>query len=348
MPIEGGRMSAAMYEAWRKTLADTLYSPGLANLPAYLDIEDDVLVACANAVEPGLVHTVDSAEALLIDAVLPTINIGAGAVPSVVLASHETPSALWRSLRRSDHYDPWSTPPPSLPFLAVMSRAAENMAADETFAAHNYYDRLVSLLGIPPARKELLKAGIARVSERLWDDLNTWLDDMGGSRGLPTAEAIGHRYVGLPISQAMLRAADRAKFPEFFDDAGFTPGQSLALSDLAEYVDQWLSHGVIGPQTGLIALRSIWRKRDGKDVLCQALSTSLGLWDGSLGEGVTAAGKPRGVQLTCRIARQGAFSPMRLNLSIALRGRLDGPRALPAEWEVKSSTEPQAQNHVSH
>ena len=44
MPIEGGRMSAAMYEAWRKTLADTLYSPGLANLPAYLDIEDDVLV----------------------------------------------------------------------------------------------------------------------------------------------------------------------------------------------------------------------------------------------------------------------------------------------------------------
>ena len=194
---------------------------------------------------------------------------------------------LWRSLRRGDGYDPWTTPPPSLPFLAVMSRAAEIMAADETFAAHNYYDRLVGLLGISPSRKELLKAGIARVSERLWDDLNTWLDDMGGSRGLPTAEAIGHRYVGLPISQAMLRSADRAKFPEFFDDAGFTPGQSLALSDLAEYVDQWLSHGVIGP-------------RDGPH--CAAWHLAQARWQGR-----ALPGAKHGVEPVGRLPRRGRY-----------------------------------------
>ena len=146
-------MRSTNYEAWRQALADTLYPTGLANLPAYLDIEDDVLLACASAVEPKAVHTIESAQAWLIDAVLPTINVGAGAVPSAVLASHEGSSALWRSLRRGDGYDPWTTPPPSLPLLAVMSRAAENMAADESFAAHNYYDRLVGLLGISPSRK---------------------------------------------------------------------------------------------------------------------------------------------------------------------------------------------------
>ena len=62
---------------WRTRSTPT----GLANLPAYLDIEDDVLLACASAVEPKAVHTIESAQAWLIDAVLPTINFGSGRRP---------------------------------------------------------------------------------------------------------------------------------------------------------------------------------------------------------------------------------------------------------------------------
>jgi len=49
----------------------------------------------------------------------------------------------------------------------------------------------------------------------LLGSLNSWLDSMGGSRGLPTAEAIGHRYVGIALSQALIRDADRQLLPQF-------------------------------------------------------------------------------------------------------------------------------------
>lgn len=75
-----------------------------------------------------------------------------------------------------------------------------------------------------PDEKRHFEQGYRRFGERYWGALNKWLEGEDGLRGLPTAVAVGHRYVGLPISQVLVREADRERLPHFFIYAGFPPG----------------------------------------------------------------------------------------------------------------------------
>jgi hypothetical protein len=84
------------------------------------------------------------------------------------------------------------------------------MRGDPNFGSNNYYGRLVQLLQIDPktdkkAAKKI-EGAFRQDSLELWNGLNSWLHDQDGALGTPTAYSFDWRaYVGVPISQALLR-----------------------------------------------------------------------------------------------------------------------------------------------
>src|SRR5206468_743357 len=143
---------------------------------------------------------------------------------------------LWETTRRKG-------PPPTLPLLAVLSLAAESMAAGDGMASTNYYGRLARLLGISESSaSNRVESAYREIAQRLWDSLNDWPELEGGARGTPTAYAVGaHRHVGLPLSQALIRAADRRSLRRLFASVGLSAGETIGLDDMLQILDAWLT-----------------------------------------------------------------------------------------------------------
>src|SRR5262249_28545337 len=112
-------------------------------------------------------------------------------------------------------------PPPFLALLAFFSTVAEEMRTDEQFSSNNYYGRLCQRLKVDPSSRGAWRPAVTQAyrddASRLWPVYNSWLRDADGRLGLPTARSYNHLvYVGVPISQALVRANDRNKLVELF------------------------------------------------------------------------------------------------------------------------------------
>ena len=173
----------------------------------------------------------DRVEETLAEVVSKTLRHDAG--PAAIFERHMVRMRRWVRGGRSDV-------PPFLALLATFCIAAEQMAAGDGMSSNNYYGRLRSVLGWDPTRLAA-RQGYQRVAERLWGELNRWLIELDGLRGLPTAYALSHRYVGLTVSQALIRSADHERLKEFFRQYGFAPGADVAPSDLVLVLGDWIT-----------------------------------------------------------------------------------------------------------
>lgn len=165
-------------------------------------------------------------EKALCSAVADTLGSGG---PAAVFASHMYRTKQWQRSKRTG-------PPPFLALLAVFCMAAEQMAAADGMSSANYFGRLRKALGYTAADTKIDTA-YRRVAERLWGALNSWLVELDGRRGLPTAYALTFRFVGLPVSQALVRKSDRDRLNEFFRRFGFAPGTDVPPSELRARVE---------------------------------------------------------------------------------------------------------------
>ena len=224
----------ARYERWNQAIADVVYSPAMAGKRVFLDLEEELLDEVQERAEP------DAPEAApaLIEAVKGTLILRAGA--SFVLRDH---------LQRLDRwYDgPMVEPPPCLGLLALLSLVAENMRDSDAMRAHNFYGRLAEKLGLDEAQLRWFESAYRdrrhkeAASAELWGALNDWLEMMEGGRGLPTAVPVGHEHIGLPLSQALVRQADRDKFLGLFASQGLQAGSCIPASELTAHIDEWMS-----------------------------------------------------------------------------------------------------------
>ena len=110
--------------------------------------------------------------------------------------------------------------PDCVAFLASMVLAASRMAEGADFSELNYFTHLCDILGVEPepGGQSNRPAGLPRGEEEsLWLEWNDWLSRQGL---LPTA-ARGpdgpHKYINYPLSQALLREADRQHLEDIFD-----------------------------------------------------------------------------------------------------------------------------------
>lgn len=264
------------YISWNEAIAEVMFPELEAPEPVYLDLEDDALAEIAARV--GV--STDRVEVELAHAVARTLSPGRRA-----FRAHSAALSRWS---RDDRL----TAPPVLPVLAVLSLAAEQMAKGDGFVSHNFYGRLRGLLDLPQDDNDIV-AAYRKVAERYWGALNSWLNEWGGQRGLPSAYALGHRYIGLPISQALVRKTDRERLVHFFLRFGFAPGSDVPPSELETVLDLWMKE-VPCPATK--NLEHLWAKSEARSRIAQAASVALSSWDGRVDE---LAG---GGSLTGRIA----------------------------------------------
>lgn len=305
------------YERWNDEIAAVIFSPMAAGMPVYLDLEDDVLTEIGQAAEP---ESIDAGTAL-IATVRQTLDLNEG--PSKVFRRHLLRLDSWESTDRLDA-------PPVLALLAALSLAAENMQAADGMAANNYYGRLAELLHLDDHETKLFIDAYRKkqpatdrfVSARLWESLNDWLERLEGNRGLPTAYAVSHTHVGLPLSQALVRSVDRDKFREVFGFNGLAPHSSLPPAEMEELLSYWVDRN---PSPVSNNLQAMWlADSTARERIIDVARLCLEAWDGTY-EGTlssTSGGPPR-IDAVRVKALVRTFPRHQLDLNIVVPARTD-------------------------
>lgn len=212
----------------------------------------------------------------------------------------------------------WAATPPGLATLVTLSAAANDMHADSDVAAHNYYTRLHARLETPESRMRAVEANYRKFADDLWRRLNAWLEYWEGARGVPTAYALGNmRYVGLPLSQAVIRREDRDRLPQFFGGEALPAGIKIPNSEIEVMLDQWMARS---QPLFTSPLRALWSKAAARDQIADAVATELEAWDGS-GFDVSSQGTGRARGSAIRlVARMKTFPTRKIEFDLSIPG----------------------------
>ncbi|WP_256837749.1 hypothetical protein [Ornithinimicrobium faecis] len=300
------------YDAWNEVLAEHFFSADFAGLPVYLDADEDTLIGVADELGVERSRAIDT----LVGVVRPTLGLN----PRKPLVEHARRFQDWRnSLARTSVQRTKGTfarlePPPIAALLTVCVLAAQRIGSNQTTGAPAYYPHLRDVLGLHEADADALKRAFP-ATEAFWRGVNEYLDASEGRLGLPTAYALGRRYVGIPQSQVLVRATDRARLPDFFAEFGLIPGSEMVPADLERLLDGWIAQNPSPVSTQLVRL---WKGQGARDRIAGVAAVELSLWDGSHRSVSTRDGaQSGGVGLTA-LMRQG-FGSKSIELSFAAR-----------------------------
>lgn len=249
-------------DAVDEALADVMFSTSLSGRPVYAVPDAEVMDEVASRLN---VPAKDALKLLQRTAAI-QVGIGTGEQPFAKLARRA------RAARGLDT-------PPGLTTLSMLSLAADRMHAEGDMAANNYYGRLHELLETPDGRKSAVEHCYRDHAEDLWDALNSWLEAWEGERGIPTAYVVGQwRFVGLPLSQALVRRADRQKLAAMFSAEGLPPGYRISPSDMEATLDSWVPRV---PPLFSHTFRSLWTNPMARERITSVACLELENWDGS-------------------------------------------------------------------
>ena len=283
MPSLGEWMT---YTRWNAAIATEFFSGRYGGRPVYIDLEADALGRIAQAI--GLEHG-GSVEERLTSAVVPTLGLADGAS---LFGAHVRRLRTWRTGERD-------SPPPIVAVLALQSVVAEGMRSDEDLRASNYYGRFMQALGRDPDdqgfRQKVIR-GFDADSAELWSALNHWIGEDGETRGIPTAYSFDYRvHVGLPMSQALVRASDRDAIRTLFSELELRPGQSIALEDMERLLSAWLPDSRLSR-----GLKTLCANESALRRVAEVACIELQAWSGAVGDAPTIR---RSIALTATLRR---------------------------------------------
>lgn len=296
---------------WDRTLAAHVFSEEAAGLPVYLEVTPGMFAAVAR--ELGVIG---DPRARLLEVVRRTLFLD----DRHGFDAHRERFRMWRkravgaSGALSKRTSSESEPPPVVALLAVLVIAAERMGKDANQAAHAYYPRLGEVLGLSKAETDNLRVAFP-VTETFWRGLNDYLVAHEGRLGLPTADALSFRYVGIPQSQALVRAADRVKLPAFFSRFGLVAGSDVIAADLERLLDVWIS---ANPCPVSSNLKNLWGRGAARERVAGVVGVELSLWDGSHRESSPGSVGAAGQISICANVRQ-SFGSRSIEMSFVAR-----------------------------
>lgn len=270
--MDAGKSS---YEVVNSTINSVVLDGRFASRPLYLDIEGGVLRAIAEAF--GVSES--QVESL----------IAAGVSESLDFDS-ANPFEWHERRHRSWWLGGRETDPPFIALLCACSLAAENMRQDTDFSSTNYYERFLELLEIEDEEEKLKIRRYFKVTRKYWEAFNYYLNENEGKLGRPTAsQVISHwTYVSYPISQALVREADRSRLHSMFEDFGLVPGERLSSIEMTDYLLQW-----IGSSGSSSWLRTLWANADLHEKIAQTAVFELESWEGSDEQDPSAGSRKR-------------------------------------------------------
>lgn len=302
------------YDEWNAALARHFFSDEFAGVPVYLDVDAETLQRVAEVIGA------DGADSL-VQAVRSTLESQSGGP----LADHAQRFHAWRrSLTRTNATRAKGAsvdlaPPPVVALLTTCVLAAARMGSDPSLPAHAYYPRLGEVLGLSASESASLKRAFP-LTETFWRGMNEYLETADGNLGLPTAYALGHRYVGVPQSQALVRATDRSRLPEFFDAFGLAPGSEMITADLERLLDSWITQNPSPVSNQLVRL---WKGGKARERIAGVVAVELSHWDGSSRESDVSDARTRGSLELTALVRQG-FGSKNVEFSFVARVPVPG------------------------
>lgn len=287
---------------WNAAVSEAFFPVMPSPAPVYLDLEGDQLAALAALTGTPANEVIDR----LAEATRATMDLTGR--PSLVLFAHNSDLREWRNRRTGE--SGFAEPPPVLGLLAVLSATAEFMRQSDGMSEANYYGRLAQVLGVVE-HKDLVAAGYRKVAEPFWRALNDWLVGLDGLRGLPTAYALQHRYVGLPLSQALVRRGDRERLIGFFQSFGLSPGSDVPPAEMHNLLGAWMSRR---PCPATKTFESLWSRPAARPRIAQTAAVALASWDGTLPRTQGAEGGPTSRAML--VLELGTFPKKKFSLGV--------------------------------
>lgn len=310
------------------------FSPEREGLPVYLDVEDEELEGCGAMV--GL--SGDEFRKTLVQSVRELLVLGQHG--SSVFKEFELANSRWRRLLAATRMVRGARllPPPVMGLLAVLVIPAEQMGSEggQGGSHQKYYPRLEELLSVPSSDSSRFIKGFREASEEFWQSLNLWLESEDGNFGLPTAYSLSHRYVGLPVSQALIRETERRQLRRFFAQVGLSPSDQITAGEMQELLHEWIGRSD-SPATR--QLKKLWANQENQSQLSEIAVTELHSWDGFGFDEFRHGGRTFSGSRQCFLylteRRESLFSSA-ITLGVFAKG---GPDLLDVEAGLKISTE---------
>ncbi len=111
---------------------------------------------------------------------------------------------------------------PHVAFLGATVLAAYEMADEEEISNINYFRRLQKILGLPGSSRPpgMISGSVAE--EPLWQDWNRWLIEHGFLPSAQRGRGGQTTYINYPISQSLLRRADKDRLLLLFSEKQWT------------------------------------------------------------------------------------------------------------------------------
>lgn len=324
------------YGRWNQGIFEHFFTEANRGRPVYLDVDDAVLSQIAECVgrseEPrtSLARAVGSTLALAPD----RENVFRAHLANLDRFQRGLPPRGWKQRESSPNV------PPFLALLALFVRAAEEMAASDGYSAANYYGRLDALLGITSgsAASNRLRRHFQQHSLKFWHALNSWLEQLNGAVGLPTARSWGRRrYVGVPMSQALVKEHDRSALATFFAAQRFQPGRRLASADMERVLSDWITNSNVSGY-----LKTLWRTgSEARRRIAEVASLELENWDGTVPEPVDRARSQVGLLQIWAMLRAGP--PLRIDIGLVAQASTPLP---PGVYSLEPNASEQARNAI--
>ncbi|MGN9890289.1 hypothetical protein [Micromonospora sp. L31] len=315
-----------IYCAFNRAIADVFFTQDMAGLPVYMDFDEDTLARIGQRLK----LPTDKVWDFLAGSVIGVLSLRTRHSDIFGLPLQRTREWLrrWQQTPRDERMD--LPAPPVLALLAVFSMAAERMGSDVTMSASNYFGPLSQLLRLEdPQQKERLATQYRQHVELFWNVLGLWLTGLDGMLGLPSAVALSHRYVGLSMSQALVREHDRGKLPRFFATYGLDPGREVTPREIEPYLDDWMKRT---PPPISRNLATLWaRQPAARERIASVVALELQTWDGNDRDAAPrsqAAGARGGEARLVALIRSNLFGRrVEFSLVVKLPGH-DEPRRL--------------------
>lgn len=220
-----GQLTDDRYLRWQNAFAEAFLADQSGALVFFVDDEE------LRHIAPDL----DDPAADLALAVRDTSSSTPGAYFSRVDRQHR----LWKLGNRS-------TPPPTLPVLALTVLAATRMHSDQHALSTNYYWRLAESIHPEAGQMQLIElrdevAGPAfQDIVDMWRSLDEWVTSQCGRVGTSTIRTHERlTRVGYPQSQALLTRADRAQLTSFFTAFNLSQTRLPDHRTLLQALDVW-------------------------------------------------------------------------------------------------------------
>lgn len=302
------------YSRWNTALAQAYFVEDNAGKLVYLDKDDEAFVAAATS----LGTAVDEAPAALAAAVRERLHWKRSGTPIFTWFDYETEQ--W--LARRNRSDGKPTEPPHIALLTVFSIAAETMGnmsgGRQSGNEAGFYAQLENLLSIPAEESLRLRSAFRASTEAYWEALALWLEEHDGALGLPSAYALTHRYVGLPVSQALVRETERRNLRRMFEEQGLLPGSVLSHSEMFGALDVWIRSARTSANAAMIKM---WGNSDTRDRITDIAVAELAAWDGPGNDGIgeTHNAHAKRCFITLREKRKGLGTVFQLGLLVNLQ-----------------------------